>query len=534
MTSSTRRPPARVAVLYGAVGVDAPADEQDVLVEVDTVRRALDQLGYVSVGVPITLDLEAGRRRLLDVQPTFVFNLVESIDGLGSLAHLAQSLLNSMGLPYTGAGSDAAFMTSNKLIAKRLLAAAGIPTPPWIQCRGDDVTVPGFRGPYIIKPVWEHASIGIDDDSIIVDPSALPVILRRRRRDQCGDWFVERFIDGREFNLSLLTGPSGVEVLPPAEIRFVDYAAGKPAIVGYDAKWREDSFEYRNTPRSFDLSESEEPLLDRLAATARVCWQLFSLRGYARVDYRVDAAGQPWVIDINTNPCLSPDAGFAAAAARAGLDLPAAVRRIVAGIPGDAAETCTEQDMPRTLRADPFPAAAGALSRLAFRDEVTARDTETVREMARATGFFSAEEVAVAAELVEARLTQGEASGYAFCFVERDGRVLGYVCFGGVPLTRSSYDLYWIVVCRDVQRLGIGRLLLGRAESTVAALGGTALYIETSSRPQHAPTRAFYQAAGYREIAVFKDFYGPGDSKIVYEKRLTPPATVPEQPAATP
>jgi len=330
-----RRRPGRVALLHGAVAPDAAPDEQDVLVEVETIGRTLADLGYAPVPVPLSLDLDAARRRLLDLRPSFVFNLVESIDGKGRLIHLAPALLDSLGLPYTGAGTEAVFLTSNKLLTKRLLAEAGIDTPAWV----DDVppeACPPFPGPYIVKSVWEDASIGIDDDSIVNDPRRLPGLIRRRRRRFGGEWFAERFIDGREFNLALLAGGpeegavGGVEVLPPAEMRFIGFPPGKPRILDYAAKWDPDSFAYHNTVRRFDFPDADRPLLAHLAAIAKDCWHRFGLRGYARVDFRVDAAGRPWVLEVNANPCISPDAGFAAAAACAGLDLPAVIRRILA------------------------------------------------------------------------------------------------------------------------------------------------------------------------------------------------------------
>ena len=116
---------------------------------------------------------------------------------------------------------------------------------------------------------------------------------------------------------------------PPAEIDFSAFPPGKPRIVGYAAKWRDDCFEFQHTPRRFDFDPSDGPLLERLRGLARECWRLFGLRGWARVDFRVDAAGQPWILEVNANPCLSPDAGFAAALARASISFDEAIRRIL-------------------------------------------------------------------------------------------------------------------------------------------------------------------------------------------------------------
>jgi len=155
-----------------------------------------------------------------------------------------------------------------------------------------------------------------------------------------------------------------------------------------------------------------------------------------------------------------------------------------------------------------------------FRAEPRPADVVAVRTLVAATGFFSAEEIAVAAELVEERLARGPASGYEFRFADAAGGLAGYSCFGRIALTLASYDLYWIVVAPTAQRSGLGRRLLGATEAAVAALGGQRLYAETSSRPLYAPTRGFYRGCGYREAALFADFYAPGDGKVVFERRL--------------
>ena len=157
---------------------------------------------------------------------------------------------------------------------------------------------------------------------------------------------------------------------------------------------------------------------------------------------------------------------------------------------------------------------------LRFRDEPVDRDRATVRELTTATGFFSSEEVAVAVELIDARLVQGLASGYRFLFADGDGRLDGYVCYGPIPLTKSSFDLYWIAVRPGAQQAGLGRRLMEAAEAKARELGATAMYVETSSRPQYEPTRAFYRRLGYRSAAELPDFYGPGDGRVIFAKPL--------------
>jgi ribosomal protein S18 acetylase RimI-like enzyme len=155
-----------------------------------------------------------------------------------------------------------------------------------------------------------------------------------------------------------------------------------------------------------------------------------------------------------------------------------------------------------------------------LREETLPADVEAVRDLIAATGFFNAEEVSIAAELVEERLLRGPESGYEFLFAEREGSLIAYSCFGRIPCTQASWDLYWIAVHPQAQGTGLGRRLLQMTEDRVSALGGGAVYAETSGRSQYAPTRAFYTSCGYATAAVFEDFYAPGDAKYVFLKKL--------------
>jgi len=158
-----------------------------------------------------------------------------------------------------------------------------------------------------------------------------------------------------------------------------------------------------------------------------------------------------------------------------------------------------------------------------LRDEVHPGDLAGVRRIAESTGFFSPAEIEVAVELVQVRLAQGVLSGYHFLFVDPDppsGQSLGYSCFGPIPCTVSSFDLYWIAVQDRFRDLGLGTLLLTESEGAIRSIGGSRVYVETSSRSQYESTRMFYSRRGYRQEALIPDFYAPGDAKIIYLKEL--------------
>jgi len=322
----------RIALLHDAVSDDSRPDEVDGLQQAAEIAKALCLLGHEARIHPIGLDLAALVRELQQRRPDLVFNLVEALGGHGRLIHLVPATLEALRIPFTGCGSTAMFLTSNKLIAKRWLEGQGIPTPAWYEADRGAVARWTYPCTCIVKPVWEDASVGIDDAAVVqvAHDAVLGEILESASHRCGGEVFAEQFVEGRELNLSLLAGVDEPTVLPPAEIEFVGFPEGKPRIVGYAAKWREESFEYLATPRRFEFPATDQPLLERLGNLARRCWALFELRGYGRVDFRVDADGQPWVLEINANPCLSHDAGFMAAAKQAGLDPRQVVERIVA------------------------------------------------------------------------------------------------------------------------------------------------------------------------------------------------------------
>jgi GNAT superfamily N-acetyltransferase len=157
---------------------------------------------------------------------------------------------------------------------------------------------------------------------------------------------------------------------------------------------------------------------------------------------------------------------------------------------------------------------------ITFRYEACPEDREAVRRLVDSTGVFSPVEIDVAVELVDDRLQRGRQSEYHFVFAEEGGRTVGYTCYGPIALTAASFDLYWIAVDKAMHGRKIGRLLLERSEELAREMGCRQLYIETSNRHHYAPTRGFYLRCGYHQDALLKDFYAPGDDKVIYVKTL--------------
>ena len=147
------------------------------------------------------------------------------------------------------------------------------------------------------------------------------------------------------------------------------------------------------------------------------------------------------------------------------------------------------------------------------------RDRATLEALIRGTEMFYESEVHVALELIDLGLTPGS-GGYQFAVAEREGRAVAYACWSLNPMSDGVHDLYWIAVEREAQGSGLGRQLLLHVEAQVRAALGRALMIETGGKPSYAPTRSFYEACGYREVARIEDFFRIGDDKVMYAKRL--------------
>jgi len=317
----------RCCIIYNQPGIGALADELDVLDQVAHIEEHLIKLGYKVARKGIT-------DRFMDEIPVlavekyeFVYNLVESINNKGELNYFIPALLNLYSIPYSGNPLEAMFLTSNKTLASKAMKNAGIGNPSCYFPSQKHLLKPGRK--YIVKPIWEDGSLGITEESVF---DCVPGFEEKLEGLDDSHWFIEDFIDGREFNMSVLAGENGPEVMPPAEIVFVDYGDTKPRIIDFKAKWEEDSFEYENTVREFPGEKLGKDLESRLKEAALACWHLFGLRGYARVDARIDSAGNVYVIEINANPCISPNGGFVAATKQGGYTFTEVIQRIISDL----------------------------------------------------------------------------------------------------------------------------------------------------------------------------------------------------------
>ena len=313
----------------GAGGGFAESDA-GVLAEVEAVAAGLESLGipFTVAGVRETSDLA---RILAGSRESIVFNLVESFHRRPVEANLVPAFARAFGKACTGSDWLPLVVSLDKHQTKRHLEAAGLPGPPGtvvhVGAEAELSRLP--EPPCIVKPAGTDASEGIDGRSIFheIGPDLAEAVAEVHRRFG-QPALVEAFVGGREINVSILERAGRPGTLPLAEIDFSAFGPGKPRIVDYAAKWLTDSFEYNHTPRLIPAPLSDEAAR-RVREHALAAWRALGCNDYVRVDFRLDDEDRPFILEINANPDISPDAGFAAALAAAKIPYASFVRTVV-------------------------------------------------------------------------------------------------------------------------------------------------------------------------------------------------------------
>jgi D-alanine-D-alanine ligase len=327
----------------------------DVLRVADAVQAALRGAGHEVAIRTVGADLARAVQAVQGDAPHAVFNLCESIAGDTRGEAVVAGVLEQVGLAITGSPSLALGLALHKDKAKALLRGSGIPTPEWciLPC-GAPVScgpsAPAF--PVIVKPAHEDGSIGISFGSVANDRERLEEAVHRVWR-MGQPALVERFVDGREFSVSFL-GNTPRAVLPLREIRFGPSFAGRPRIVSYLAKWDPTTPEFRDT--SSGPCELPPAAQARLVEHARAAFEALGCRDYGRVDLRVDEDGTPYVIDINPNCDLHPEAGFARAAGAAGIGYEALIAKLLENALERAPRSPADRAPPRRTARGAAPA----------------------------------------------------------------------------------------------------------------------------------------------------------------------------------
>jgi D-alanine-D-alanine ligase len=312
--------------------VDSPGDRAstaDLKRMIRLVARTLRSLGHTITILPLAHDLFAFQRRLRRVHPGVVFNLYDDVEHGALYDMRLAALVRMMGFPLTGSPALALGLTRYKFMCATLLAGAGIPIPPHTVLLETVRAADQYKGqfPVIVQASQEHAGIGLDRHSVVSSKKGLRLKVREILQTYSQPALAQRFLPGREFNVGII-GASRLRALPLAEVDYSALPEDIPPIMSYAAKWLENTPEYQKT--SVRCPADVDPdLARRISAVAVQAFQAVGGRGYGRVDLRLDENNQPFVLEVNCNPCLDEGMGLARAAEKAGIGYPQLLQTIV-------------------------------------------------------------------------------------------------------------------------------------------------------------------------------------------------------------
>ncbi|MBN2187063.1 MAG: ATP-grasp domain-containing protein [Dehalococcoidia bacterium] len=297
-----------------------------VLEAVEAVHQALLELDFDVIRVPLVPPLGRAERKLRKLNAELVFNLFEGFCGSPDTEAVLPEIISKMGIPCTGCPASALKLGLDKAKMKVILTAAGIKTPDFQLLNLEILRMFRLGYPCIVKPRCEDASHGLSPGSVVTNSASLD-----RQIGLVSNWYgrdalVEKFIDGREFNATIL-GDSEYSVLPVSEIVY-SLPAGMPKILTFAAKWEPDNLYFEGT-KAICPAEVEAEERECIAKTAIAAFRIVGGKGYARVDMRMDHEGQVNVIEVNPNPDISPDSGAVRQAEAAGMTYTQFIEKIV-------------------------------------------------------------------------------------------------------------------------------------------------------------------------------------------------------------
>lgn len=301
-------------------------DDLDTLYQLKEISEIYGQSGWNVSSVAFEGSLADIEQNLRSEDPDFVFNLVERVSGTDRLAYIAPAFLEYLGYPYTGCTASNLGLLATKTQQKIMLRQGGLPTADFIAPDGQNY----FRedknknSKFIVKSDSEHASFFMTADNVVTGVQNARQKMAAMEHRHGGQWIAEEFIAGREIFVPMIEDQDGqCKVLMPAELRLLNKQPLGNEIYDFDKKWveYEPGYDPKTAPMThyFDFPERDQAMIENLRVISKTCWDFLGLKGYARLDFRLDDDGNPWILEINPNPWLAKCGVFVEAAALEGI-----------------------------------------------------------------------------------------------------------------------------------------------------------------------------------------------------------------------
>ncbi|QEL15218.1 GNAT family N-acetyltransferase [Limnoglobus roseus] len=474
----------RITVLYNepTLPPDHPdaASEHDVLDTTDIIAKVLQTAGLPVSRLGITDNVEALIAGLKAQSPDAVFNLFEGTAKWGNTEAYVAGVLELLRVPFTGSSVQPVTLAKSKTLTKHLLQSAGLPTAKFLMLESLPVPVDPLPWPVIVKPGLEDASIGIDQKSVVKNQQELEARVEYVLKTYGPPVLIEQFVRGREFHIAVWDRGDGPFTLPFTEIVFLEQEGDDPLwpIVSFDAKWKPDSRDYKATPVK-NPPDPIPPAVERMLSDICVrASELVGYRDYSRVDVRLDANDQAYILEVNPNPCINPLAGVAAALTTAKVEYADFILTLVRS----------------ALKRGPHP------------------------ELANAVGSPDGP----ASAPVVVRPWDVRPAGALAVELFHESKAIGRATARLSDAEQNVHTLDAIFVEPAHRRKGAGRALLKYLEASTLAAGGRLLTVGVSSGPEVGDFRQFLSLCGYLASGEVCEYFKDGCSRLAYSKVLKP------------
>lgn len=508
----------RVTILYNepTLPPDHPdADsEHDVLDTVDVVSKILLDAGLPFARLGVGTDPAAIIDGLKSQAPDVVFNVYEGTAGWGESETYVAGLLELLKIPFTGSSVQPILVAKSKTLTKQLLQTAGLPTAKFFML--DSLPVPEcpLPWPVIVKPALQDASVGIDQNAVVTNQAALEARVAHVLKTY-GPVLVEQFVRGREFHITVWNRGAETVTLPFTEIVFLE-EGDDPIwpIVSFDAKWKPDSRDYKATPVKNPPDPIDPAIEKKLSDVCIRASELVGYRDYARVDVRLTADGEPYILEVNPNPCINPLAGVAAALTTANIPYAEFILDLVKSALRRGPRPELADGWNRATAAPPPAMAAELPTGWSVRPAVSA----DVADLAGCLAWIDSALIPDAARHV--RKFENAEDKNAVAILVNGTKV------GGVALAvpdnphHGTFAIELIVVDPALRRLGCGRALLDQLDKQIRSSGGRFIAASFTSAPLTGDLRQFLARCGYSICGEVPDYYRNDCSRLTFAKVL--------------
>ena len=521
----------RVTILYNepTLPVDHPdaESEYDILYTADIVAKVLIDAGLPVSRLGITSDPAALLFGLKQQSPDVIFNLYEGMASWGNTEAFVSGILELLQIPFTGSPTQPILIGKSKPLTKQMLAGAGLPTARFFVV--DQLPMPpcDLPWPVIVKPGKEDASIGIDQGSVVTNQEDLEERVAHIMLAYGAPVLVEQFVSGREFNVPIWDRTGTPEALPFTEILFLEQDGHDPLwpIVSFDAKWKPASRDFKATPAKNPAEDVSAELHAKVSAICVKAYELLGCRDYGRVDLRLSPAGEPYILEVNPNPCISPLAGLAAALETAKVPysefilsvLRSALRR---GPKPELAEIVGAASLAKEVKSLPTQAKRGWNVRAALKTDVD----DLIELLDAAEGISVAERSAIGKQL-RLRSRKKDWGGATILVLAGRTRLGGFAMVDGSHPIHGNAQLEMVVVDPTLRRTGLGQLLLTAIETGLSASGVHMVFAELTSGATASSTRQLLSSAGFHPAGEVAEFFKDGCSRLTLAKVLPASST---------